>query len=460
MTSRPDDPDRYLIRRYDKRYQYKRRVPKAVAHLDSRAPVIRISLKTADTVTAQRKRDEYEEADNALWAQLLGGNNLDAAVEEYKRAVRRAEARGFAYRPGQMIADSSHDDLFRRLEAILDRSTPITTAHAVLGNVEIAPETVTAALKVYCDEIVWDELQGKSPNQLRDWKEHKERAVNNFVACAGTDLPMKEITKDHAVAFYKIWLSRIAPKQGIATHVPSTGNRDLGNMRVLYFEYFNYRGEPSRANPFDGLHFEEEDEERKRPPFPTEWIRDVILASGRLAGLNDEARAILLIMVETGCRPVEICNLLAQHIKLDAPVPYIQIRPVKKGDHKRETKTLSSVRDIPLVGVSLAAMQKFPGGFSNRYRDRSGTAWSSTVAKFFKTNDLTPEPAEGEKRCTAYSLRHSFEDRMKQAKLDYELRIDLMGHTSKRPDYGTGGGMAYKRDELLKIMLPFDPSIV
>lgn len=459
MTSRRDDPDRHLVRRYDKRYQYKRRVPKAVAHLDSRAPVIRISLKTADTLTAQKKRDEYEEADNALWAQLLGGDDKEAAVEEYKRAVKRAEARGFAYRPGQMIAEGSHDDLFRRLEAILDRSTPITTAHALLGNVEIPAETVTAAFKVYCDEIVWDELQGKSPSQLRNWKEHKERAVNNFVTCAGSDLPMKEITKDHAVEFYKFWLSRIAPKEGTATHVPSTGNRDLGNMRVLYFEYFKYRGGGTRPNPFDNLHFEEGEEERKRPPFPTEWIRDVILAPGKLAGLNAEARAVVLIMVETGCRPVEICNLLPQHIKLDAPVPYMQVRPVKKGDHKRETKTQSSIRDIPLIGISLAAMQKFPGGFP-RYRDRSGEAWSSTVQKFFETNDLAPAPAEGERRCTAYSLRHSFEDRMKQAKIDYELRIDLMGHTSKRPEYGTGGGMPYKRDQLMKIMLPFDPSIV
>ncbi|TPJ65980.1 integrase, partial [Mesorhizobium sp. B2-7-1] len=61
---------------------------------------------------------------------------------------------------------------------------------------------------------------------------------------------------------------------------------------------------------------------------------------------------------------------------------------------------------------------------------------------------------------TFYSLRHSFEDRMKNARLDEELRRMLMGHTIDRPKYGEGGEMKMWQEELMKIALPFDPDIV
>ena len=51
------DPHRYLKNR-DGVYQYVRRVPTSVADKDSRAPIIRISLKTNDLARAMTKRHE------------------------------------------------------------------------------------------------------------------------------------------------------------------------------------------------------------------------------------------------------------------------------------------------------------------------------------------------------------------------------------------------------------------
>lgn len=36
----------------------------------------------------------------------------------------------------------------------------------------------------------------------------------------------------------------------------------------------------------------------------------------------------------------------------------------------------------------------------------------------------------------------------------------LMGHTIDRPKYGEGGDMKMWQEELMKIVLPFDPGIV
>ena len=166
---------------------------------------------------------------------------------------------------------------------------------------------------------------------------------------------------------------------------------------------------------------------------------------GMLDGLNMDARLIVYILIETGARPSEICNLAKAQIKLDDPVPHISIRPVPG----REIKTESSKREIPLVGVSLAAMKQAPNGFP-RYKDKE-TNLSATLTKAFRAASLFPT-----KQHYIYSFRHSFEKRMTEAGLDYGLRCLLMGHSTNRPAYGDGGSLEYRQNELNKIALKFD----
>ncbi|MER9679595.1 hypothetical protein NKJ23_09740 [Mesorhizobium sp. M0184] len=175
--------------------------------------------------------------------------------------------------------------------------------------------------------------------------------------------------------------------------------------------------------------------------------------AGRLASLDAQARRCVLALIETGTRPSEICNLDETVIFLDTPVPYIRITPREDADDPREIKTEWSVRDVPLVGVALEVFKKNPQGFP-RYRNRE-EALSANLNKFFKAHKLFPTPKH-----KIYSLRHSFEDRMKEAGIDSELRKILMGHTIERVEYGTGGSLQWRRAELKKIALPFDPEIV
>ncbi len=86
-----------------------------------------------------------------------------------------------------------------------------------------------------------------------------------------------------------------------------------------------------------------------------------------------------------------------------------------------------------------------PMGFE-KYRDRDN-ALSAVLLKWLKVNKLQETPAH-----TIYSVRHSFEDRMKEAGLDDELRRILMGHSIHRPKYGSGGDLKWRRDELRKIV--------
>ncbi len=105
------------------------------------------------------------------------------------------------------------------------------------------------------------------------------------------------------------------------------------------------------------------------------------------------------------------------------------------------------MREIPLVGVSLAAMKKAPNGFPH-YRDK-GNLLSGSLMNAFRVRSLFPTENH-----RIYSFRHSFEKRMLEAGVDYGLRCLLMGHKNSRPSYGDGGSMEYRRDELLKIAHP------
>jgi integrase len=77
------------------------------------------------------------------------------------------------------------------------------------------------------------------------------------------------------------------------------------------------------------------------------------------------------------------------------------------------------------------------------------------VNSYLKENKLQPTGKE-----TLYGFRHTFEDRLKEGRIDDELRKILLGHTIDREQYGSGGSLKLYQEELLKIVFPFDPSIV
>ncbi|MBB5051887.1 MULTISPECIES: tyrosine-type recombinase/integrase [Afipia] len=445
------DQDRFLFPRNGVLY-YWRRVPKTLAAIDSRAPLIRHSLKTDDLAKARAQRDVLEKADNQLWAaMLLEGREPSQALEKYQAARLLCEAMGFNYYPVDELAQQPIPQILQRMNVVKPVDTPAAVAAAVLGAEPLPKVKVSGAFKVYCEEIVADELTGKSPAQRERWKNVKKRAINSFINVVG-DKPMVDITRDDGRTFYKFWLAKLVNKNAKDRRSASMCNRMVGNLRVLYDSYFKHLGEFDRQNPFASFWFADKFK-KTRPPFSVDWIKTKVLKPGALARMNPEGRAIVLTLVETGARPSEICNLTEPFIKLDDPVPHILIEPRLDPDDPREIKTATSIRAVPLVGAALAAMKKFPKGFA-RYKDKE-SSMSAALNKFFRENELFPTPKH-----KIYSFRHSFEDRLKNAGVDDELRRLLMGHAIDRPKYGAGGSLEWRQAELLKLALPFDETII
>lgn len=418
--------------------------------------MIRESLRTSDLQKAMAVRDIRERADNELWASYLVGSDSEAALARYKATVARAIALGFTYKSAaDIVAVEPSRTVIERIKAVAKEPAGSPKSDAVLGMAKGSDQTITAAFETYVDEIARDEIRGKSPAQKHAWRIRKEGSVKAFVELCGNKT-MGDITRDDALKFYQHFMDKVAPKAGRPTLSVNMANRQVGNLRVLFREWNEYHGNRDALNAFAGLTFTEKKngkQKRRRPPFSVDWIANKLLAKGALAGLNAEARGVFLTLIETGARLSEICNLKPENIVLDADVPHICIEPSDDPEDPREIKTGSSVREVPLVGIALAAMRKHKKGFP-RYRDK-GNSLSAALNKFLTENELLETGKH-----TAYSLRHSFEDRMKDAAINDDMRRELMGHTIARPEYGEGYSLKKKQEALNLIALPFDSSIV
>lgn len=465
LMSELGQTDRYLKKRGNV-WWYRRRVPEAFRRFDTR-DVIETSLKTSSHDTARLRRDLIEKENKTYWDSLVASSfavdgdseQIRSAVSKrYQSAVMKAMMAGFTYVPtDRLVQEASLEELADRLLAVAEQGGKgglrERDAEALLGAAKEPDVRVSDALELLFEEIAVGDLLYKSEQQQRSWKKVKRTSIEYFIEVVG-DLPMHEINReDHAIKFQKWWVDRMNPPKdtGEKPVTANTVNRHIGNMRSLYTRYFAHIGQEDRLNPFRNMFFKQKTQETK-PPFSTKWLRDEVLKPGALSGWRPEVQLIPYLLVETGCRPSEIINLQPEHIHLDAEVPFIEIRACSHGASKREVKTDTSERDIPLVGVALEAARRAPLGFPH-YFDRNELV-SANMMKAFRNRGLLESP-----RHKIYSFRHSFEKRMQEANIDYELRCALMGHKNTRPKYGDGGELAYRRDELQKIVLPFDPAL-
>jgi len=195
------------------------------------------------------------------------------------------------------------------------------------------------------------------------------------------------------------------------------------------------------SNPFGGVFIPENDLETKRQPIPLSYIRNV---QAECYEYDDDQRWLIALISDSGMRLSEACGLLVANIKLDAEIPYLDIKP-----HPwRRLKTKGSARQLPLVGSSLWAAQrvvtKASGEFAfPRYcNDKTAKANSASGSLNKWLRKRVPEG------CVVHSFRHSFRDRLREVQCPSDM-IDALGGWSTAgvgSRYGTGydGGLKYK----------------
>lgn len=422
-----------MIRLRGKIYQLYRRVPNRYQDVEPREH-INLSLHTDSYSAASKKAQDIWDQMIAGWEARIAGNTADAD-RRLAAAMELAAVRGLAYLDVRRVAELPTEDLLRRIEAVqTHKGIPDRLeAAAILGGAPNSEITVSKALEIYWT-LTKDKLIGKSPDQIRRWKNPRIKAIKNFISIIG-DKAIQDISGDNMLDFRHWWVERIE-KDGVTAN---SANKDLGHFGDV-LKTVNKLKRLNLNLPLSDLNFKE-GEAAKRPPFSKEWIQKKLLAPDAMSGLNEEARAILLAMINTGARPSELAALTPECIKLEATVPHISIEAVG-----RHLKSRNAKRIIPLLGVSLEALRGFPQGFP-RYRG-SPASLSATINSFLRDNKLM----ETEKH-TLYGLRHSFEDRLLAAGIDERIRRDLFGHALNRERYGNGASLEHLRDVIQPVAL-------
>ena len=163
--------------------------------------------------------------------------------------------------------------------------------------------------------------------------------------------------------------------------------------------------------------------------------------------MDDDLRWLIGLVSDTGARLAEIAGLAMSDIKLEAPLPYIQIKP-----HSwRPLKTKSSSRMVPLIGAALWSAKRIKSSpdsvfafprYSNEERCNANSA-SAALNKWLKP--YVPE------HCVIHSFRHSLRDRLRAVECPADI-IDCIGGWERR-GVGESYGDGYPLEVLNKWML-------
>jgi len=428
-----------------------RRVPAEFADVDRRTIVMKSTkVRVADDPERQRARRIADRLNTALegyWRDLAQGQAAGAR-QRFREATARARRLGFDYQTTAELAAGPLGEILRRVETLEARGlipptpTPdsIAATEAVLGTATQARIMVSGLFDEY-KTYMRAEIQKFPRERLRIWTNEHKAAAANFLLVLGADKPLAAVTRSDANAFRNWWGDRIAD-EGLKA---SSANIQLGKVSVM-LEKVARAHDIDVAPVFHKMRFADDSEQGV--PFATTFLRDRLLAPGALDGLNAEARRVMLVMLETGLRPSEICGLDATSIVLDGPIPHLAIVP---NEHRR-LKTKKARRLMPLVGVALKAMQAQPKGFP-KYAGKA-PSMSAVINQYLRANGLMPSEDH-----TLYSLRHSFKDRLRAIEPPGELLDELMGHSNGKPDYGAGHTLEQKRKWLQRIALPVPASV-
>ena len=255
------------------------------------------------------------------------------------------------------------------------------------------------------------------------------------------DKPIRQYSSSEA-AIFRDWLI----KQSMSMR---TVKRVFASVRAVVNLTITEHGLDC-VNGFAKTYFPADEAINDRLAIPKE---DITKVQALCVEMDDDIRWLIALISDTGMRLGEAAGLHMDDIKLDEPIPYIDLKP-----HPwRSLKTKGSQRCIPLIGAALWACERlreandgsslaFPR-YCNKQSCNANSA-SGGLNKWLQTH--VPDG------CVIHSFRHSLRDRLRAVECPSDI-VDAIGGW-KTAGVGHGYGDGYPLDVLAKWMATFDPS--
>lgn len=376
---------RFVERKKDGSFQYRRRIPQAVRHRYAGRVFFVRSLK--------RDASAIKDLAYALT------NELNRRWAEYQGSPLPLEVTD--KNPAELKNASKHDSAEPKSDTICLRQ----------------------ALLLY--------LNYHQNGTKASFKEDCERVVGSAITLLG-DLPIGTYTRSDAEKLRDSWLRQGATR---------TTRRRLITI-VAIINKARKEKQLQILNPFEGLGILGEGEDgAKRVPFSAEELNLISLSC---RNLDDDIRHIIALQLDTGCRVAEIVGLRVEDVCLIHGVPHVRIRPWGK---VRTLKTAASERDIPLVGEAQWAAERalevrrkaadggpwlFPRYASDK--EIKATHASNTLNKWLRSL----EGVSSDK--TTHCFRHAMRDRLRAAQVPHDIQEAIGGWGTRTIGQGYGNG--------------------
>lgn len=393
------------------------------------------SLNTKSLTQALPRLAEYaEHYDNILSiTPNTSGEITLTAVKD------RAKLCGTIYRHVDPIVTAPVEDSIDMLGPLLEgygqmpKPDPVMIATAG-GVIEPPAVTMREALEQFETDSsdMWLNLSHRE--RQKKWNKYKE-AVTDFEKEMGAELDILKLTKKQVYEYRAKLLERV--KAGRIK--VDTVRKKLMWLRVIVRHAYEIDDRKGEDSPFENLRpIKGIGDEVKRPPVEDD---EAIAIRKHLAevGANPEMVAVLAVLENTGAHAKEIVMLDKSDIHLDADIPHISIRP---NEHRSMLKTDNRIRKVPVVGIALEALRRFPEGFPTYRRDNGAEKLSDDA------NHLIQQVAPGK---GTYGYRHRMADLMKAQEIEDSKQDAIMGH---------GGGKKKSMTGYYGTELPLDVKLI
>lgn len=421
-------------------FQYRRRVPREVSAIITRREFKRkLGDSQREALAAYPRyhaQVEREIADaklrlaGAVAASQPGASEREAYAEAMRRRADMISA-GVAEEGLALTADSMADSYPQ------DEYEPVGVQPVERHTINLlrlgpdrykAPEpTLGDARKLYLKEHV------DADNPATDSRVVglTNRVVDAAIAAIGKDHAMSAITREDARKVRDHMLDRVkVTGRGVGGKVSAaTVSRELSIISAVFNFGRKEFGLPETVtNPFHALPVEKiakgqgRKASEKRDPLPVKVLAET---RKRVLAYAGPELALLWRLVEgTGCRIAEVTGLRVEDVDASGEFPHICIEP----HPLRSLKTLTSRRNVPLVGDALEAAKEAlklarTGHmlFPSYGRKRGGDAASAALMKHLR------QVSANEKH-VIHSLRHNMKDRLMLAEVSSLDQNLILGH--------------------------------
>ena len=407
---------RYVFRRANGSYRYKRNVPKALVQYFGKRTLYR---QLGTTYSAAMKEFPYVHARiESLFALEHKKTDQERALGVIRGNLGDVVANHVL--AGTVDEYSQESYALNELAESLDGTLP----HRVLEQIyqgELKEDPITLN-RVLDDYLHYKAVDGEDNH---DTKLRVERIRKEMTQLYGrtkmNEVPFQEVTRQDANALRDLLLTKMAP---------NSVQRTIGVLKAAINHTIIEQG-LNPKNVFASLLIRGAGASRTdRLPITDDQLTALL----KHAGSSQTATTFLITLADTGARLGEVCGLEAKDVDLENRI--LHIRP----NSYRGLKTKSSNRRIPLSPRATKLLKGACSGlednapvFTKYARPRGSDAASAMLMKWLRGVIADP-------KVTVHSLRHRLKDKLRNTGCPEALSNEILGHSqgTTASNYGSG----------------------